>query len=600
MSQAKDDKTEKLPQDRDLSDILEELLKGGGNPLGKAERLMRVAAEVLSDPPKSSDEPSVAKGKGFTETIAHLVSLALEKPDLLAKHFGAFAGQAIDILSDSNNIDLKPSPKDRRFRDPLWQDSPVLRGLMQLYLAWNVHVQDWLDEQELDAADRQRIEFLVSQMKAALSPTNLPLHPSALKRADSSGGHSAVRGLKNFALDLQTNRGMPRQVKPGAYQLGESLALTPGAVIFRNAQLELIQYAPKTKTVHKRPILLIPPQINKYYIFDLKPQNSMLGYLVAQGFQVFTISWKNPDAESANWGIEVYLSAILAAISAIQVTTKADKISLMSACAGGLTALSLLGHLAHERSPIVASHSLFVTAFYPGNGSILERFTTEENLELARRISREEGTMDGLDLSHLFVWLRPDDLVWNFWVNNNILGRQPPPLDVLFWDNDPMRVPAQLHSDFIDIFLQDIFQRPGRQSLFDRAIDYRQVNVPTYFVGGLEDYLMPWRGIYRAVDAFGGNNRFVLSTSGHVQSILRPPNLANSEYFVNDANPSDPDRWLQDAERRTGTWWVDWMHWLRQFSDGSCQAPTVLGCQEFPEMYPAPGTYVKEQMASQT
>jgi polyhydroxyalkanoate synthase len=483
----KDEDKERQPQDRDLSDILEDLLGNTGSSLGKAERLMRIAADVLSGPPKSSDKPAVAQGKGFAETIAHLVSLALEKPDLLAKHFGAFAGQAIEIIRQPDDVDLKPSPKDRRFRDPLWRDSPVLLGLMQLYLSWNEHVQDWLGDQDLDAADRQRIEFLVFQMKTAFSPTNLPFHPSALKRAESSGGRSAVQGLKNFALDLQTNRGMPRQVKPGAFQLGKTLALTPGAVILRNAQLELIQYAPTTNRVHRRPILLIPPQINKYYIFDLKPQNSMLGYLVDQGFQVFAVSWKNPGADSADWGIETYLTALLDAISAIQVTTSADKINLMSACAGGLTALSLLGHLAQARSPIVASHSLFVTAFSPGNGSIIESFTTEENLELARRISREEGTMDGLDLAHLFVWLRPDDLVWSFWVNNNILGRQPPPLDVLFWDNDPTRVPAQLHSDFIDMFLLDIFRNPGRQSLFGHAIDYGQVNVPTYRVAGLED-----------------------------------------------------------------------------------------------------------------
>ncbi len=584
------------PQDRDLSDIIEALLSGGRDPLGKAERLMRIASDVLSDPKLKASHSSAATGKGFTETFAHLISLALEKPDLLSEHFSAFAAQAIDILRQSEAVDLQPSPKDRRFRDPLWRESPVLRGLMQLYLAWNMHVQDWLDAQDIDDDDRKRIEFLVHQMKAAFSPTNLPLHPSAIKRADSSGGRSAVQGLKNFALDLQYNRGMPRQIKPGAYRLGETLAITPGAVIFRNTQLELIQYAAQTDRVHKRPILLIPPQINKYYAFDLKPQNSVLGYLVKRGYQVFTLSWRNPGPDAADWGVETYVAAILEAVEAIRVTTQTDKVSLISACAGGLTAMSLLGHLSQQRSPLIASHSLLVTALYPGNGSILEAFTTDENLELARRISREEGTMDGLDLAHLFVWLRSDDLVWNFWVNNNILGRQPPPLDVLYWDNDPTRVPAKLHSDFINIFLNDVFRHPGRQSLFGKPIDYDKVDVPTYFVGGLEDYLMPWRGIYRAVDAFGGNNRFVLSTSGHVQSILRPPNLANCEYFVNEAHAQNPDQWLKEADRRAGTWWEDWSTWLAQYSDGARPAPEAPGCKEFPQICPAPGTYVHEPM----
>jgi polyhydroxyalkanoate synthase subunit PhaC len=258
--------------------------------------------------------------------------------------------------------------------------------------------------------------------------------------------------------------------------------------------------------------------------------------------------------------------------------------------------VSMLGHLAQMRLPLVASHSLLVTALYPGNGSIVEAFTTAENLELARRISAEEGTLDGLDLAHMFVWLRPNDLVWSFWVNNNILGREPPPLDILYWDNDPTRLPARLHSDFIDVYLQDVYRHPGRQILFGQPIDFSQVDVPTYFVGGLDDYLMPWRGIYRAVQAFGGRNRFVLSTSGHVQSILRPPNLAGSEYFVNDAQPSDPDHWLRDADRLPGTWWADWAAWLRGHAEGEKPAPATPGCAEFPPLCPAPGTYVMERM----
>lgn len=584
------------PHERDLFAIVEDLLSGGRDPLGKAERLMRVAAEVLSEPRGKTAAPEAATGKGLAETFAQILALALEQPDLLAEHLSAFAGEAADILRAPSEADREPSPKDRRFRDPLWRESPVLRGLLQLYLSWNAHVQGWLDAQQIGAADRMRIQFILDQMKAALAPSNLPLHPSAIKRAESSGGKSTVQGLKNFALDLATNRGMPRQIKPGAYRLGETLAMTPGAVIFRNAQLELIQYAAQTKRVHARPLLLIPPQINKYYAFDLKPQNSVLGYLVKQGFQVFTLSWKSPGPEAADWGMETYLSAILQAIAAMRAVTGADKVNLISACAGGLTAMSLIGHLAHEEAPIVASHSLLVTALYPGNGSVLEAFTTEENLELARRISAEEGTMDGLDLAHLFVWLRPEDLVWNFWVNNNILGRQPPPLDVLYWDNDPTRVPARLHADFIDIFLGDVFRRPGRQALFGRAMDYARVEMPTYFVGGLEDYLMPWRGIYRAVGGFGGRNRFVLSTSGHVQSILRPPNLAHSEYFVNDDLPVNPDRWLKDAERREGTWWADWTDWLRGHTGAQHAAPTAPGCAAYPPLCAAPGRNVHERM----
>jgi polyhydroxyalkanoate synthase len=258
--------------------------------------------------------------------------------------------------------------------------------------------------------------------------------------------------------------------------------------------------------------------------------------------------------------------------------------------------MSLIGHLAQRGVPLVHSHTLFVTALSPGNGSVLEAFTTPENLELARRISAAEGTMDGMDLAHLFVWLRPEDLVWSFWVNNNLLGRQPPPLDVLYWDNDPTRVPARLHADMIDIYLNDVFRTPGAQHLFGAPVDYRRVTVPTYFVGGLEDYLMPWRGIFRAAQSFGAANRFVLSTSGHVQSILRPPNLANTEYFVNERLDLAPDEWLMQAERRPGSWWGDWHDWLRDRSGPLGDPPEALGAPGLPPLCAAPGTYVLERM----
>ena len=591
-----DDDKRKPRGEPDLADIIETLLTGGRrDPLGKLERLMRVTSDLLAEPPRMSDS-TAASGKGMVETFATILKLALDEPEILAEHLGRFSELALDILRQRADPPPEPSPRDRRFRDPLWQESPVLRGLMQLYLAWQQSMQAWLDDLDLAPDDRLRVQFVLNQLTAAFAPTNLPLHPSALKRAEKSGGKSTVEGLKNVMRDVQFNRGMPRQIRPGTYRLGETLAITPGAVILRNAQCELIQYAPQTPRVREVPVLLIPPQINKYYAFDLKPQNSLLGHMTGAGLQVFTLSWKNPGAEAADWGVETYITAILEAMDAIRAVTGSAEVNLVSACAGGLTAMSLIGHLAETGETRIRSHSLLVTALYPGNGSVLEAFTTRDNLELARRISAAEGTMDGLDLAHVFVWLRPEDLVWSFWVNNNILGRQPPPLDVLYWDNDPTRVPARLHSDFIDMFLDDVFRRPGAQRLFGRPIDYGRVSVPTYFVGGLEDYLMPWRGIYRAVHDFGGRNRFVLSTSGHVQSILRPPNLAKTEYFVNDAQPRDADRWLLGAERRAGTWWADWHRWLHARSGHERAAPARAGSEDYPPLCAAPGTYVLERM----
>jgi polyhydroxyalkanoate synthase subunit PhaC len=581
--------------DPDIAELIERLLAHKGDPLGKVERILRAASDMLSDPPKAAVAPDAQVGRGLLETFGLVLTLALDHPEKLADQLASFATLTLDILRQKADPPPEPSPRDRRFRDPLWQESPVLRGLMQVYLAWHQHMQGWLDAHDLAPTDKLRVQFVLDQVVAAFSPSNLPLHPAALKRAESTGGQSAVAGLKNFFGDVQHNRGMPRQIRPDAYRLGETLATTPGAVVFRNDLLELIQYAPQTTKVHRRPVFLVPPQINKYYAFDLKPANSLLGFLVKQGFQVFTISWRNPDATAAAWGMEAYISAILAAIGAARAITGSDSVNLISACAGGLTAMAMLGYLAEQGDRQIQSHSLFVTALFPGNGSIAEAFTTAENLDLARRISQAEGTMDGMDLAHIFVWLRPDDLVWSFWINNNLMGRQPPPLDVLYWDNDSTRIPAQLHADFIDIVLRDVFRHPGSHRLFGQPINYDHVRIPTYFVAGIEDYLMPWRGVYRSVHRFGGQNRFILSTSGHVQSILRPPNLANTEYYVNDALPRDPEAWLLHADRRSGTWWHDWAGWLRGHA-GPEQNATPPGNAAYPLICPAPGTYVLDRI----
>lgn len=582
----------KASADPDIADLLQRLLSQQGDLAGKVERILRATSDMLSDPP---DAEPANMGKGVLETFGLILTMALDHPDKLADQLASFATLTLDILRQTADPPPEPTPRDRRFRDPLWQESPVLRGLMQVYLAWQQHLQAWLNAHDLSPMDKLRVQFMLDQVVAAFSPSNLPLHPAALKRAETTGGQSAVSGLKNFVGDVQFNRGMPRQIRSDAYVVGATLATTPGSVVYRNDQLELIQYQPQTAKVHAIPVLLIPPQINKFYAFDLKPANSMLGFLVRQGFQVFAISWLNPDARAAAWGLETYLVAVLAAIQATRSITGADGVNVISACAGGLTTMALLGHLADQGDPQIRSHSLFVTALYPGNGSLAEAFTTPENLDLARRISRAEGTMDGLDLAHIFAWMRPDDLVWSFWINNNLMGRQPPPLDVLYWDNDSTRIPAQLHADFIDIFMGDVFRNPGRHRLFGRPIDYDRIRLPTYFVAGIEDYLMPWRGVYRGVHQFGGQNRFILSTSGHVQSILRPPNLANTEYFVNDAMPADADAWLLHAQRRSGTWWHDWADWLRQRSGAERSAAPKPGNWVFPPLCPAPGTYVMDR-----
>lgn len=566
---------------------------------GKVTHLLDVANQLMDhldaeSEPASEQEPDTFNGKSLLDTFKLILHTALTRPDSLARHYADFASSVLQVLSRES--DRQPDPADRRFKDKLWQDNGFFHSLMQIYLAWDEHIQAWIREQTFTPADRQRVAFILNQLVAALSPSNLPINPSALKRAENTEGKSAVKGLLNWINDICFNQSMPRQVSDSAYEVGVSLATTPGQVVYRNEQLELIQYQPQTSQVHRRPVLLVPPQINKYYVFDLKQKNSILGYLVKQELQMFVISWRNPNHSESHWGLDVYVNSLLQAINAIRSITRSKTVGLISACAGGLTASALLGYLAETGNPVVRNHSLLVTALTPNNDSVLELFTTRKTLQFARAHSRIEGVMDGKALARVFAWLRPDDLVWKYWVNNYLMGREPPPLDVLYWDNDATRLPAQLHSDFLTMYERDVFHHPHRHQVLGEPVDYSKVRVDTYVAAGREDYLMPWRGVFKATQIFRGKHRFVLSTSGHVQSILRPPSLAHTEYFINDDIPASADAWLASAQRREGTWWNDWMTWLKAQSGARKRAPVTMGNKDYPPITPAPGDYVRERI----
>lgn len=529
-------------------------------------------------------------GRGFAATLQLLAAHILKAPESAARHYAHFAGEVLRIFEGSSAI--APAPGDFRFKDRAWQESAFFRILLQLYLALERALHAWLDEQPLREADKRRIRFILEQLIAAAAPSNLPLNPSALRRANATEGASVVDGLRNLVDDVLNNRAMPRQINPNAYAVGRDLALTPGAVVHRNDQLELIQYAPQTERVRRRPVLLIPPQINKYYCFDLRPQNSIAAYVVRNDIQLFTLSWRNPTAAEAGWDLDTYVRATIEAMDVIAAVTGSRTVGLISACAGGLTAMAAIGYLAARGDRRVRNHSLLVTCLFPNQGSKLELFATLDMLESARSHARINGVMDGDALAKLFAWLRPTDLVWRYWINNYLLGKKPPPLDVLFWDNDSTRLPAALHGDFLDIYARDVFRNPGAATVLGERLDFGKVRVDSYIVGGEEDYLMPWQGCYLTCQAFAGDHQFVLSNSGHVQSILRPPRLAKSYYYTNRHTAMPAQAWRESADRHDGTWWTHWCGWLNSVSGELKPAPKRLGSDSHPPLMDAPGSYV--------
>ncbi|MEA3037597.1 MAG: poly[(R)-3-hydroxyalkanoate] polymerase subunit PhaC [Sphingomonadales bacterium] len=577
-------------KDSDSSAVVKPLLFLIDTAIRRLEGLRSlVSAEHSEENPKSEDSGPL-NGMGLGATIKLLIAHVMRVPESAARHYGNFAAEALRILEGTSQVE--PRRGDFRFKDRLWTESDLLRVLLQLYLSLGNAAESWLEEQSLGPDDKKRIHFLFEQLVAAMAPSNLPLNPAALRRASTTEGRSVVDGVRHLVDDVLHNRAMPRQVSPHAYRVGEHLGVTPGAVVHRNDQLELIQYTPQTDAVRRQPLLVIPPQINKFYSFDLRPQNSFVGFALRNQVQLFILSWRNPTASQADWNLDTYVGTVIEAMDVISAITGSREMGLLSACAGGLTALATMGCLAARGERRVTTHSLMVTCLFPDQGSKLELFATNELFALARNHSRVHGVMEGDALAKLFAWLRPTDLVWRYWINNYLLGKNPPPLDILFWDNDSTRLPAALHHDFLEMYAGDVFRKPGKLKVLGESIDFDRLCVDSYVVGGEDDDLMPWRGCYLACQRFAGRHEFVLSTSGHIQSLLRPPRLANSHYFTNRDTSMSADAWLSSCDRQEGSWWTHWASWINAHSGELKRAPRRLGCKAHPPLAPAPGTYV--------
>ncbi|BFM14704.1 class II poly(R)-hydroxyalkanoic acid synthase [Maricurvus nonylphenolicus] len=540
-----------------------------------------------------SEIHSTLKGRSLLDAAGHFLTKAIKQPDVFARHYGTFAKETLRIVK--GNSTLEPERGDKRFRDAVWKDNMIYHTVLQTYLAADKGINNWVEELDMDEADRRRSRFLYQQISALFSPTNSLLNPVAVKRIFQTGGKSLIAGLKNMADDIQHNHGMPSQVRPDAFTVGKDLAYTPGAVVYRNEILELIQYQMQDgQTISQRPVLIVPPQLNKFYVFDLTPKNSLVNYLQSQGIQPFVISWRNPNKSHADWNLDDYVTALEHALEAMCEITGADKVNLASACAGGLTSMALLGYLTAIDKPLVHSHSLFVTALQADDNSALGLFATREAVELSRRHAKTRGYMDGKELSHIFAWLRPTDLVWNYWINNYLLGKEPPSMDVLYWDNDSTRLPAGLHSDFLDIFVEDMFSQPGKLIVKGQPIDIQQITMDFYCVGGDEDYLMPWKNCFDLPHSLSNHSTFVLSTSGHIQSILRPPGIANTAYYTNPDVKLDADDWLESAQKNKGSWWEHWGEWLNDRGGETTSASETLGSEQHPPLCASPGQYVNE------
>ena len=532
------------------------------------------------------------RGRDLLSTLRTVSRHSLRHPLHTAKHMLALGNQLGRVLL--GDTPHQPSPRDSRFTDPAWNHNPFYSRGLQAYLAWQKQTRQWIDESQLDADDRARAHFLFTQINDALSPSNSLLNPSAVKELFNSGGLSLVRGLNHLLDDLRHNDGLPRQVNPHAFEVGRNLATTPGAVVFRNELLELIQYKPMSEKQYARPMLVVPPQINKFYIFDLSPANSFVQYMLKNGLQTFMVSWRNPDPRHREWGLSSYVEALEEAMNVCRAITGSREVNLMGACAGGLTIAALQGHLQAKRQMRRISSATYLVSLLDSQiDSPASLFADEQTLEAAKRRSYQQGVLDGREIARVFAWMRPNDLIWNYFVNNYLLGKAPPAFDILYWNNDNTRLPAALHGDLLDFFKHNPLAHAAGLEVCGTPIDLQKVNVDSFSVAGSNDHITPWDAVYRSTLLLGGDKRFILANSGHVQSILNPPGNPKAHYVDNPRLSSDPRAWFYDAKQIDGSWWPQWLEWIQARSGTQRETLMTLGDQNYPPMDPAPGTYVQ-------
>jgi polyhydroxyalkanoate synthase len=489
---------------------------------------------------------------------------------------------------------LAPAMSDRRFTDRSWSESWLHRRLMQSYLALNATVDGLIDDAELEWRAERLVRFMFGNTLDALAPTNFPLtNPAVLKETVDRGGANFVKGARQLVRDVSRRR-LPAMVDTNSFEVGGNLAATEGAVVLRTDVFELLQYKPQTPKVYDTPLLVVPPTINKYYVLDLAPGRSFVEFLVSRGHQVFMVSWRSPGHQHGHFDFDTYAAAILEAREAVSEIGRHHAAHLVAACSGGIIAAGTAGHLAaSERLGELASLTLLVSALDQERAGTAAAFATKELAAASVARSARRGYLEGEALARGFAWLRPNDLIWRHVVNSYLLGKDPPALDVLFWNGDTVHLAAGLHRDFVKLALDNGLSRPGGFSVLGDRVDLRRVDVNSYVVAGASDHIVPWPNAYRSTQLLAGERRFVLSSGGHIQSLINPPRQAGrSSFQISDDHPPDAEHWQERAVTRPGSWWTDYAGWLARRSGELKAAPRKLGSRTYRAQDNAPGTYV--------
>jgi polyhydroxyalkanoate synthase len=492
----------------------------------------------------------------------------------------------------------EPLKGDRRFNDEEWQDNPVFDFIKQSYLLTAKYLSSVSQAVEgLDDKQAAQLEFYTQQFVDAMSPTNFAsTNPAVLRETMSSGGENLVKGFSNLLEDLERGKGSLRirMTDEARFELGENVAVTPGKVVFRNELMELLQYEPTTKKAYATPLLIIPPWINKFYILDLRPENSFIRWAVAQGHTVFVISWVNPDSSLAEKSFDDYLlQGPLAALDAIQSATGQPNANAVGYCLGGTLLAATLAYLAAKDDDRIKSATFFASMTDFSEPGDLGVFIDDSSIEMIDNMMQEKGYLDGSAMATTFNMLRANDLIWSFVINNYLMGKDPFPFDLLYWNSDSTRMPRAMHSDYLrNMYRDNLLREPGGISLDGEAIDLRKVAAPVYIVSTVDDHIAPWQSTYAATQLYSGPIRFVLGGSGHIAGIVNPPEAEKYCYWTAESLPPQPEAWFEQATRHPGSWWPDWMQWVSG-TVGEKVPARVPGDQGLEALDDAPGVYVR-------
>ncbi len=514
--------------------------------------------------------------------------------------------QAMFGFMGADTAPVIEAPKsDRRFSHEDWANKPIFDVIKQSYLL----TSDWMRKvvasaEGLDEHTSERVKFFTERMLDAMSPTNFALtNPAVIEKIRETKGANLVHGLKNMLEDLEAGKGQLkiRMTDASAFELGKNVAATPGKVVFQNRMFQLLEYTPTTEQVLKRPLLIVPPWINKFYIMDLQPKNSLLKWLVDQGHTVYVISWVNPDETYAETGFEDYITdGVLKALDAIQYDTGESEINAIGYCIGGTLLASSLAYMKATGDTRIKSATFFTTMLNFANPGELGLFIDDEQIKGLEGKMQETGYLDGSTMAGTFNLLRANDLIWSFYINNYLLGNDPRPFDLLYWNSDSTRMPAKMHSWYLrNLYLNNQLCQPKALNVHGVPLDLTSIDIPACFISAVEDHIAPWQSTYSGARMFGGKTRFILGGSGHIAGIINPPGANKYNYRVTDELPEDGEAWAKQAAVNAGSWWPEWDRWVRAL-DNAQAAARVPGQGKLAAIEDAPGTYVKSKLGEAT